>query len=843
MILFIAGFGVTTSSLLASTQMFDPVLDDPDREWCYAANSTTVIGKPFVPEPVQVTYDGAVYTRYAELCFFYGSEFKPVLARQKTFHKGWIPIVQYQWTDGSIEYALEIFSTEAAGLGTGNLVQFVKLSMKNGSDSEVVGQVAAAIRGSAGQNKFYRKGTTHQPVGPETMFSMKNRMVVRDGKLIYCCSKGAKPFVLVNEAYKKPYAAQDYHLSNRSATAFNVYQHKLGAGEAFDAFFVMPRVPVADTKLGDRLKALDYASKRSETVHYWQDLFARCSFEIPEKRVNDSWRASLVHLMLATRAAGDGTGKRQGSGLTYDGLFLNDYMDMLLAYETGGFHEFSSPNVDWLLKKQHKSGLFIDVHNRGNNDIVTSHGQGLFALAYRCLTTRDKAYARRVYPAVKKAVEFTINDHLHHNKHGLIRPSIPYDAPMLTGYHTCHNLFALVGLRAGIRMARFLGHEHEADEWAKAERTYTVAILKAVDDVYQREGYIRSGLYDWKAGWVQGRKGNVNKHPNQDWENNLLLYPTELMSPNDPRVTKTLATIRARRYREGVMTYRDGMHIHQYVTVNQAHQYLVQGDQQHALLDLYHILLHNGSTHEGFENMVDPWTIRTPGASWPPPHAWAAAKIALFIRNSLVLEYGGDFGMEMAKRDLRLYSLISPAWTKAGQSVVIKNAPTEMGAISSTLSFESSGATLQMNAQFHTPPRYLVFRIPYFVTLSSYQANGKQAFENEGLLCLSPDTTEVSLVWQAKKHVHDNSFQKILKGYRSEYGYVEDGNYGPERAVKPFLLEDEKAYPAEPLSFDLVRKAFLKEYGRRYTEYQQAGGKPYEVNSPHLLSTVERKAE
>ena len=35
------------------------------------------------------------------------------------------------------------------------------------------------------------------------------------------------------------------------------------------------------------------------------------------------------------------------------------------------------------------------------------------------------------------------------------------------------------------------------------------------------------------------------------------------------------------------MTYRNGMHIHQYVTINQAHQYMAIGDQGHALRDLY----------------------------------------------------------------------------------------------------------------------------------------------------------------------------------------------------------------------------------------------------------------
>jgi len=45
-------------------------LDDPGKEWCFLLKSTTVIGVPFVPRPIQVTFDGAVFTGNAELCFF-----------------------------------------------------------------------------------------------------------------------------------------------------------------------------------------------------------------------------------------------------------------------------------------------------------------------------------------------------------------------------------------------------------------------------------------------------------------------------------------------------------------------------------------------------------------------------------------------------------------------------------------------------------------------------------------------------------------------------------------------------------------------------------------------------
>jgi hypothetical protein len=333
--------------------------------------------------------------------------------------------------------------------------------------------------------------------------------------------------------------------------------------------------------------------------------------------------------------------------------------------------------------------MFIDVHNRGNDDIVTSHGQALFALAFHYTMTHDKVYAARVWPAVEKGVELIIHDH-HTDPYGLMRPSIPYDAPMVTGHSICHNLFAYTAMEEAIRMARGMGKNDAAERWMKELKSYRKSILKAADDCMAKEGYIRSGLYDWTPGTGQGRpNGAVNAHPNQDWENNLLVWPSELLAPDDPRVVKTVSEIRRRRYREGVMTYRNGMHIHQYVTLNQAQQYLAINDQPHALSDIYHVLLHNGSVHEGFENLVVPWT-RIVRSGCPPPHAWAAAKTALFIRNMMVREYGGDRSTEPGKRDLYLFSLISPAWVTPGNKLEIQNAITEMGRISETMTLRKT---------------------------------------------------------------------------------------------------------------------------------------------------------
>jgi len=831
LLLIVASCLAIATSPAQIASLFDPKIDDPGREWCYAAQSTTVIGLPFVPEPIQVTYDGAIYTRYAELAFFYGPSLTPVMARNKTFLEGWLPVVEYGWSAGGVEYSLEIFSGELPELGRTNLVQFASLSMRNSGNAPAEGVVGAAARGSAAT---FRLGEVHEPCTPTTTFALDNNSLTKNGKLIYQFSAGAALFATPGVAYTGPYRTADFHINDSSATGLSVYRRMLQPGEEFSVVFKMPRIPVDNPKLRAAIASADYQSMRGGVIESWKMLFGDFEFQIPEKRVNDTYRAALVHLLLATRDTGDG--KRQGSGLPYDDLFLNDYMDMMLAYTTAGLSEFAEPNTDWLMRKQHESGMFIDVHNRGRADFVTSHGQGLFALAYPLVVSEDMAYGKKVYPAIRKGAEFIVNDHLHNNKYGLIRSSIPYDAPMLQGHYTCHNLFALVALRTSIRAARIMGETKDAEAWSEAEKTYRQAILRAIDDVYKKEGYVRSGLYDWKPGLVQDNPAHgVNEFPNQDWENNLLVYPTELLQPNDPRVAKTLATIRARKYREGVMTYRNGMHVHQYATINQANQYRAIGDQKHALLDLYHVLLHNGSTHEGFENLVIPWSNRTPEAGCPPPHAWAAAKTALFIRNAMVCEYGGEAGLNEKERDLYLFSLLSPSWIVPGQKVAMRNAPTEMGPVSAALEFKKDGGELTMQTKFHKAPRYLAVRIPYSVELKSFKSDAKRSFVKNGVLYLSPDVKKATLKWREKPGVNKNNYQDILKSYRSEYDFVvKDGNYDPSRAGKPFLLDDEKTHPAEPLSFDLVRRTFLKEYTRRFEEYTKHGGTPYPVEPPPL---------
>ncbi len=815
-------------------------VNNPEKEWCYSPKSTTVIGVPFMPRPVQVTYDGAIYTRDAELCFFYGDILKPVMTRQKTFYDGWVPLVEYAWEEAGLSYAMEMFGAAVDGIGPSNTIQFIQITTTNTSGHPVRAAFTSASRFTGIDHRFR---STRSTCTPETKFEMKSGCLLRDDELIYTYPKTSEIFAVPYSPYEKPFLASDYSIMENSVTGLSTTRKILDPGESFQLIFKMPNYPVSikNQEEIDLITNADYGMYRQRTLNYWKErIEGNTYFSIPEKRVNDSYKAGLVHLMLATRHK-PGEKKRQGSGLPYDQLFFNDYVDMRRIYDLSGQHEFVDINVQWLIDNQNKEGMFLDPVLTHGQEIMASHGQALVSLANHYLVTRDTTYARRIYPMVQKAVEWMHQKH-QENPNGLMPASIPFDAEMIKGHYTSHNLWCLLALRDAIRVARGLGEKDDLREWTAFHVSYKGAVLKAIDASTKKEGgYVPTGLYDFITG-PAARKGFHQHQTNQDWENNLLVYPTEVLEPSDYRIQATLDTIRRRKYREGIMTYRNGMHLHQYATVNQAHQYLAINDQKHALLDLYHILLHNGSTHEGYENMVEPWEDMDP---WPipPPHAWAAAKTALLIRNMMVREYGGEAGLQEKERDLYLFSVISPAWNKKKNTISINDAVTEMGNISAQLKFTRLGAGITIQSQFHSPPRYIKIAIPWFVELNKVKSNAQLAEQSDGYLIFSPEVSSIEIKWKTKRGIHNNTFQDILLGYRVENSLkwrgVTDALIIPGR--KGFLLEDEEKYPAEVLSFELVKKAFIKEYQRRFKEYEAAGKQPMLIEPPPLIPTEREK--
>ncbi len=822
---FIACCLMANSVALAVTPMIDPTTDKPGEEWCYLGKSTTVIGVPFQPDVTQITFDGAVYTRHAELCFFYGDHDQPLLARGKTFLDGWLPVVQYAWQDGAIAYDIEYFAAPLEGETADDTVNFVQLRMHNTGTQNATGSFSAALRHSGVD---YRFGGTE--FSPNWHYEMSDNTVVCDGKLAYAFAPAAIREALPGMLYEKAFAGKDKSITARSDCCLARYQRNLKPGESFAATFKMLRVPVADAAYNAKLLAADYQTCRTNIIAYWTKLFKNVPvIELPEKRFQNAYRASLVHLLLCTRSK---DGKRmQTDGLPYADFFLTSVPEMALMYLASGLPQYATELlVPGAIVQQQADGLYFDRAVAQGKIIPATQGHILYSISQTVLFTQDNTFAEKIYPSLQKGVGF-IEHSMKTDEYGLLPHCWPYDAEMIDGHYTGQNMFALMGLRHAVRVARFLRKTDDAAAWTKLAQQFEANILKGIAASARPDGYVPTGLYKYTIGKASSRPDWEDYMYDADWENMILAWPTELLAPNDPRVKGTLAHVR-KDYAEGVMTYRHGLYLHQYITSNMIQQYLVMDDTYTALKDFYHQLLHSGSTHESFENLVKPWTDRMVDPSCPPPHGWGTCKQGLTVRNFLLMEYGGKCGLEPGQRELWLFHALSPAWVKPGEHVAIKNAPTEFGKISATMTFSKDGAQVAIAATFHEAPAGIRLRLPYFKELVNFKTDAKTSRREGDCIIVSPDATTLGIVWRDKSNANLHTVENILTDYRSANRFrgAKNGQAIIEHG-KPFLLDSEKSDAPQPLSFDLVRQTFQYEYARLAKE----SGSLIEVKAPTML--------
>lgn len=827
----------------AGFPMVDPAMDNPTKPWCYFTHPVTCIGMPWQPDPIgiQVTPEGNIYTGRAEFCLFWGETSKPLACRQRQFLDGFIPVVSDNWNDGDIRYDYEVFGTTLpCDPDNKNTAILAKLTIRNNGSKATTAKAAAAFRQSGGTHRERNAG-----FDTNWHYAIKDHQLWRGGNPDKLDLVGLYPVPTRWEAvngspYEKPFNGGDFGISPRTEVGIARYDRQLAPGEAMTLVFKFPRVPTAEPEYLAELGAADYDACRAQVVAYWKNALTRSSvIHTPgEPLVAQSHRATAAHVMLATRTYG--SGKTQTDGLPYPDLFLTTAYDYALLYESFGLPDFLRPNFSNFTARQQPDGLFVDTALSHGQTIFCGHGQPMAAIANHAALNRDVALGKQYFPAIKKGVECIINDSKS-QPHGLMRASIPYDNEMIKGQYTCHNYWSLIALRSAIRLARFIGEDATAAGWLAFHDTYEQLVLKAVRESAAPDGYVPTGLYGFITGQA-ARAGFDEFRTDQDWENEMLLWPTELVQPGDPLVAGTLKRLHDTKYREGIMTYRNGQHLHQYMTSRAANQSILNGQPKDALIDTYHALLHSGSASESFENMIRPWTDRDVEFC-PPPHAWGCSTYNGLIRNLFVMEYGGRGGLEPEKRDLLLLNAISPAWLKNGEPLGIENAPTSFGLVTTLMTPRARGADVAIQSKFHTRPNSLVIRIPYFAKLKSFTSDAKSSNQEGDIIRLSPDATRLALEWTIDANADKDLFQSLLLRYRSEVGFWPGKRDEMPEAPVGILTESEKSRAPGSLSFKLVLDAWKSEYARRFAEHVKRGGTTKDFHPVPMQTSAERAKE
>jgi hypothetical protein len=825
----------------ASFPMVDPSLDDPNKPWCYFTHPTSCIGVPWMPGlNLQITPEGNLFTNFAELALFWGPENKPLASRQRQFLNGWIPIIRDSWKDGDLTYDYEVFGAILDGFDEKNTLQFVKISATNKGSAPATAKFLAGIR-RHGSPRRERAGGFN----PLSNHEFKDGWLWRDGTAICAYPKDIQPAkfeAALDLPYEKPFTGRSVGASARTELGIAHYDRTLAPGESLALIVKMPHFPVEakDSAYLAAANAADYDTYRNKTIAYWEKALGNVNrIHTPgELMIENAHRATAVHVMLGTHTAAEG--RTQTDGLPYPDLFTLALYDYGLLYNAYGLDEFVEANIPHCLKRQLPDGLLWDPSVSAGQQILTSHGQMMAYMCNHVLMTRKNDLGRDILPAITRAVELIRKDH-ETQPNGLMRASTAFDAEMIKGQYTSHNYFALTGLRSAIRLARLLGESETAAAWLKVHDSFEKSLLKAVRESAAPDGYVPTGLCGFLTGEA-ARGGFAEYRTDQDWENVAILWPTELVSPGDPLISGTLKRLRATKYREGIMTYRNGQHLHQYVTTRGSNQATANGDSKQALIDTYHELLHSGSANESFENMIRPWTDRDVEFC-PPPHVWGCSNTHTAIRNLFILEQGGRGGLEMEKRDILLFNAVSRAWLKPGEPMGIENANTMFGKVTALMTPRSNGADISIKTDLHTQPQSLVVRIPYFAKVKSFTTDAKQSKRDGEVIRLSPDATKLSLEWTVDPAADQSTFQDILLGYRIETGFWAGKRSEAPPAPVGFLTPAERSRAAEPLSFKLVLNAWKTEYSRRFVEHVKAGGPVKRYDPLPLQPQAERQAE
>ena len=519
-----------------------------------------------------------------------------------------------------------------------------------------------------------------------------------------------------------------------------VFDTLLAPGAADTLVVKLPYAPVApDVPFLARLRAAAFDDYLSRTDAFWRGIVDRgMQLDVPERKVVDAFRAGLVYDLMALNRYG-GVWVQTVNEFQYHAFWLRDASFIVRAYDVTGYPDLAAQALGFFARWQLPDGNFLS--QGGQYD---GWGQTLWAYGQHFRLTHDRGFAARVFPAVQRAVAWLdsarAGDPLH-----LVPASTPGDNEDITGHVTGHNFWALAGLHGAISLAEGLGRRAEAAAFRRDYASLRDALVTALRRVTASTGgYIPPGL-DVRGG--------------QDWGNMKGVYPERVLDPHDPMVTATLDSTRA-KYAEGVMTYGDGAWLHDYLTMKNTETEVIRGDQRLAVEELYGVLLHTSSTHAGFETDVVPWGTRDFHHNLAP-HGWFAAHYRTLVRDMLVREAGDT---------LHLLSVLSPAWLHAGDSVVVRNAPTDFGPLDLRLDVAGdTAARLTLSARFTAPPAAIVVHVPWFVDVLRAAADGRAVAVRDGELRLGPKMRTVELRWTRRPDAPALSYDATVAAYQREY--------------------------------------------------------------------------
>lgn len=433
-------------------------------------------------------------------------------------------------------------------------------------------------------------------------------------------------------------------------------------------FVVKLPSPVARPEDAATFQAIDYESARTATLNFWSSYVERgAQFRVPEKAVNDLFRATLWHALRLPRRHG-GAGDNVKIDLPYSNFAYSQtgtpwpvnqavYVDYML-YDLRGYHGISTEE----LAAQYRNNQEYSGHVNGfANWLVYTPGM-LYAVSQNYLLSHDRQALDRVMPQSMKALDWCL-DEIRHSTGGLVAG--PLNDGTGEGVWAFNQAYLYAGLERFGRVLEEIGNPR-AKETLDAANAIHAAVARGFGAAAARSTLVELRDHTWIP-YVPSEALTYRRILEQWYPADVDTGAVHLLRLKALAPDSDLADYLLNDHEDNLFLKGWGM-ANEPVYNQQATAYLLRDDAK-AVVRAFYSYMASAFSHSVFEPVEHRWTW---GQYFGPPStdgAWFE-----LYRNMLVREV--DDGT------LLLGQATPRKWLEDGQKIEVQNAPTWFGRLS-----------------------------------------------------------------------------------------------------------------------------------------------------------------
>jgi len=483
------------------------------------------------------------------------------------------------------------------------------------------------------------------------------------------------------------------------------------------------KLPSPMVEPGDRetLLRIGYDDAREKTLNFWSAYESEgAQFEVPEKTVNDLFRASLWHALMLPRRHGC-SGDDIRIDLPYSNFAYQQtgtpwpvnqavYLDYML-YDQRGYGKISAEE----LLAMYRNNQEYDGHINGNADWLSYTPGMLYAVAQHYLLSNNREELNRLLPPSMKTLDWSLAmmqqaQQLQGAAKGLVYA--PVNDATGTGVWPLNQAYMFAGLNSFGEVLRETGNP-EGQAAIEASHDLQSAIRRGFGHATMLSPLVQLRDHTWTPFFPSSAitPGRLL----QEW------YPTSgdtgaphLFGLGALPATGEMADSLLNDQEDNLYYKGRGM-LNEPVHLPQAMTYLLRDDPKAVIRDFYSSMA-CAFSHTVFEPVEHRWTH---GQYFGPPStdgSWFN-----LYRHMLI--------DELSDGTLFLTQAAPRPWMEDGKKIEVRSAPTYFGLLSFTMQSEVAANKIVTEIQMpnRTQPKALLLRVrhPESKPIRSVTVNGK----------------------------------------------------------------------------------------------------------------------